>query len=147
MDLRLVPAAETDSDFVYEVHRGALREYIEQVWGEWNEEAQRQFHEDGFRPEEGWFLIERDGDRVGVVQYRADDEELWLGRITVAPAHQGRGVGTAVIERLRRDHEGKPFRLTVLEVNVRGRRLYERLGFRTVRVDPPRVYMELVPRS
>jgi RimJ/RimL family protein N-acetyltransferase len=142
MHLTLLPATEVDSEFVYQANRDAMREYVEDVWGPWDEDQQRQLHGAGFVAGGGWFVVESDGDRVGVVQYQCGDEHVWLGRITLLRAHQGRGIGTAVIERLRADHPDKCVRLRVLEVNRRARSLYERLGFRILRVDPPHVYME-----
>ena len=95
VEVALVPAREDDSDFVYEASREAMRSYVAQVWGRWDEGEQLAFHRAGFNPEAGWFLIEVGGERVGVVQYQADDDELWLGRITILPRHQGQGVGTS----------------------------------------------------
>jgi GNAT superfamily N-acetyltransferase len=147
VSLSLAAASESDSEFVYDVNRLAMREYVEQVWGPWEEERQRAFHGDAFRPADGWFLIDDDGVRVGVVQYDVHEDHIWLGRITITPQLQGRGIGSAVIERLRRESDGKPMRLRVLDVNVDARRLYERLGFVAVRPDPPHLYMEAPSRS
>jgi GNAT superfamily N-acetyltransferase len=54
-------------------------------------------------------------------------EYLWM--IGVAPAHQGEGLGTALIESVfdRCDREGLPAYLEAS--NARSRKLYERLGF------------------
>jgi ribosomal protein S18 acetylase RimI-like enzyme len=51
--------------------------------------------------------------------------------ITIAAAHQGRGVGTSVLRELcaRADRAGQRIDLTVWPQNGGARRLYERLGF------------------
>ena len=56
---------------------------------------------------------------------------------------RGRGIGTALVEQVIADAEARavPVRLGVLEHNP-ARRLYERLGFRVVHVEPPRLRME-----
>ena len=76
------------------------------------------------------WVAELDGRVVGFAAY-ADDELTWM---YVHPAHQGRGVGTALLRHLV-DHataEGvERIELTVLDGNP-ARRLYEREGFTLV---------------
>jgi len=56
--------------------------------------------------------------------------------IALLPEVQGRGVGTAVIRDLLRDarSRNKPLSLSVTEQNTGAIRLYNRLGFITVRI-------------
>jgi ribosomal protein S18 acetylase RimI-like enzyme len=51
--------------------------------------------------------------------------------LPLAPAAQGRGLGTAILRRLAREAEGRgrALGLSVDRINVRALRLYERLGF------------------
>ncbi|HEU4594108.1 MAG TPA: GNAT family N-acetyltransferase, partial [Pyrinomonadaceae bacterium] len=76
-----------------------------------------------------------------------DDETPELA-VAVSPEHRGRGVGTALMERLLSEASGL-FAAVSLSVSPRNpaRRLYERLGFETVEVrgGHPLMRMKLRP--
>jgi ribosomal protein S18 acetylase RimI-like enzyme len=67
--------------------------------------------------------------------------------MALVPHTQRRGSGTALVGEAMEDAAGRgvPLRLSAL-VNNPARRLYERLGFRVVAVDYPRVRMEWLSR-
>lgn len=79
---------------------------------------------------------------------RPDGEGWWLEHFYLAPAHQGRGLGSAVLERLlqRIDADAAPVRLNVLQGSD-ARRLYERHGFTVEVQDPVDVFMVRRPRA
>lgn len=94
---------------------------------------------------EGRAFMEVDGGVVGEVWVHRTKHELRLVDIAVLPARQGQGLGTRVLEDLIQEaRESRlPLRLAVLRDN-RARRLYERLGFRTVEpVDETALYQEM----
>ena len=76
------------------------------------------------------------------------DEEIFLLLVELAPTHQGRGIGSRLIQQIldRASVEGKPLALNVLEVNRRAYALYRRLGFTEARrfVDGPAVKIRMV---
>jgi ribosomal protein S18 acetylase RimI-like enzyme len=76
------------------------------------------------------------------------DEEIFLLLVELSPTHQGRGIGSRLIQQLldRAAVEGKPLALNVLEVNRRAYALYRRLGFTEARriVDGPAVKIRMV---
>lgn len=126
---RLRPARVTDSEFVFSVKKDALGPYIEAVWG-WDETFQLDFHAKDFdlntvtiiaegNIEVGWFEVDRTGD------------EIQLPALYILSEHQGRGIGTAVLEGLMREarKQRRSISLQVLKANPRARALYERLGF------------------
>jgi GNAT superfamily N-acetyltransferase len=69
---------------------------------------------------------------VGTARARLEHGTLHIGRIAVAPDMQGRGIGTALIERLEAEHAdgAHTFALFTGDSNPANRRLYERLGYR-----------------
>jgi ribosomal protein S18 acetylase RimI-like enzyme len=69
---------------------------------------------------------------VGTARARLEDGTLHIGRIAVAPDMQGRGIGTALIERLEAEHADGAHTLALFtgDSNPANRRLYERLGYR-----------------
>ncbi len=78
--------------------------------------------------------VER-GSVVGYVIGQAAADEGEILNLGVAPAHRGRGVGHALVERmlaLLRERGAGVAYLEVRESNSAARRLYESLGFREV---------------
>ena len=79
-------------------------------------------------------VIEIDGERAGRLRLVQADDHAELAGIQLLPAHQGRGIGTYLIEQFlveARRSELVP-RVSVEKDNPRARALYERLGFERV---------------
>ena len=74
---------------------------------------------------------------VGTARARLEGGTLHIGRIAVAPDMQGRGIGTALIERLESEHADgvHTFALFTGDSNPANRRLYERLGYRATHTE------------
>ena len=85
---------------------------------------------DGYRPEHTR-VIEADGELVGCIASRLEDDAVWIEHFYLATAVQGRGIGGEVLRRVMREDGrlDRPFRLDVLRGSA-ARRLYERHGFR-----------------
>jgi putative acetyltransferase len=119
-----------DDEFCFQLHRSALGEYVEAVWG-WDEEAQRAYHETHFDAARTQ-IITVDGQDAGALVLDDTGTEVVLGRIELEPHHQGRGVGGHVVRALVTEaaSRGQDVVLEVLDVNTRAKAFYERLGFR-----------------
>lgn len=135
------PAGDEDEGWLFELHEAAMRPAVERIYGSWVADDQRTRF-DG-RSETDVRVVEVDGERAGAVRLaEADDGSLYIGLIEVAPAWQGRGVGTSVIRAL--DEEaargGQSLTLRVRHGNP-ARRLYERLGFVVEREDETHAHM------
>lgn len=78
---------------------------------------------------------------------RKIETELVIVSIQLLPQHQGRGIGTSLIDVLFKEarDEGKRLTLQVLKVNDRARQLYERLGFSTVEETDTHYLMKAAP--
>jgi len=78
---------------------------------------------------------------------RKTETELVIVSIQLLPQHQGRGIGTSLIDVLFKEarDEGKRLTLQVLKVNDRARQLYERLGFSTVEETDTHYLMKAAP--
>ena len=79
------------------------------------------------------FLVaEEDGRIVGVIMGAWDGRRGWLHHLAVAPAYQGRGIGTALlaeVERRLRSRGCLKVNLLVHRDNEGARRLYQSLGY------------------
>ena len=141
MDVSLTPATDSDREFLFELHRATMQEHIVRTWG-WDEDWQRADFDRRFRAGTTQ-LIMVNGERAGAVELGGDDRELVVANIQVAPAQQGRGIGTRVLELLiaRAAEQGRDVGLQVLITNTGARRLYERLGFVVTANIPPHLRM------
>ena len=84
-----------------------------------------------------------DGQDIGVLTVSDRQDALFVERLYILPAYQGRGIGTQLLRSImaRAFDRGLPVRLHVLKVNP-ARRLYERLGFTQVRETETSFVME-----
>jgi GNAT superfamily N-acetyltransferase len=126
--VRLRPAAPDDRDFAYRVHRAAMRDPVERIYG-WDEEHQARYFDEHFNPTEQNIIRHNDTD-VGVFSVEERKESLFLALIAVLPRYQRRGIGTTLVRRLQQEarERGLSVTLRVLRGN-RAQALYERLGF------------------
>ena len=137
----LRPATPADFDFLFALHRAAMRAYIEPIWG-WHEDWQLEYFHEKYDSRQRQIIQVEGQDAGGLVVERHADE-LYLGLIELLPAFQGRGVGAVIVRGLiaQARAEGLPLGLHVLRTNASARRLYERLGLRVVAEEPNRYRM------
>jgi ribosomal protein S18 acetylase RimI-like enzyme len=123
-------AGSSDTAFLTDVFIRSLREAITAARGEWDEARETaQFREQldlsctaviGFR-----------GTDVGFSMCPEHDADIEIHTLCVAPEYQCQGIGTYITQMLVNAAcaRGRGVVLSVLKVNERARRLYERLGF------------------
>lgn len=88
-------------------------------------------------------VIEVDGAAAGRLRVVRGEERITLAGIQLLPAYQNRGIGTALIEQLKREAQEKqiPLCISVEKDNPHARRLYERLGCRPVGEDAQEIHL------
>lgn len=140
--MRLRPATTRDSQFVYEVKKKALGEYVGQVWG-WDEDEQRRLHQRRFASQDFRVIVVAGAD-VGVLALSHEAGCLRVNQLLLLPEYQDKGVGTAIMRQVLDDatRSRQPVRLQVLKVNHRAVEFYRRLGFRDAGMDEIHVQME-----
>ncbi len=79
-----------------------------------------------------------DGDRIiGSVRGKVNDTECYVGRLSVHPDFQDRGIGRALMEEVEARHpQVMRFTLFTGSKSAKNIGLYERLGYRTERREP-----------
>ena len=81
------------------------------------------------------FVVERDGELVGLLTYRWHDDGCELASIVVREEH--RGVGTELVEALIREVDGRArIWLVTTNDNLDALRFYQRRGFRLAELRP-----------
>jgi len=144
-NLRLRLAKAEDSEFAYLVRRAAYRDYSE-LLKPWNEEEERQLHQERFGRQT--FQIVMMGQHcVGVVVYAAFEDQLALHQLFLLPEFQSKGIGEGCMERIIQEANslGVPIHLRVAKVNPRGKAFYTRFGFVTYKESETHDLMERKP--
>lgn len=143
-----------DREWLFDLFRFDMKDYIQQTWG-WDELIQRESFMENLPPSSFHILSraplrpvlaarpqpagekkpshkrrEREA-RTGAYCLRECSDHLWLEMLLIVPACQRQGLGTQVIRQLQNTalDRAQPIRLSVLRVNP-ALRLYQRLGFR-----------------
>lgn len=131
-EMVLRAATPADQEFCFVLHRAAMGAYVEAIWG-WEDSAQRAIHEREFAPARTQIINVGNQD-VGSLTVRRGPSEIYLERIEIHPDHQGRTIGTQIIQALLDEgaYRKQFVTLDVLAVNHRARAFYRRLGFREV---------------
>lgn len=139
----LLPASEQDKDFILEAFKLSMREYVEWAWG-WDEEVQQNSFWTNL-PIEKFKLICVNGQAAGAIYVEDHEQYHWVRTIFLRPEFQGQGVGSALLaqEADRARNDNKHLVLKVIKINP-AKRLYERLGFKTVKEDNVTYHMQMV---
>jgi ribosomal protein S18 acetylase RimI-like enzyme len=137
-------ATAGDFEFLFELRRATLREYVEAIWG-WDDADQLERFRTRFEPARIDIVV-ADGRDAGYLQLTWWPEHAYVDALFIRPEFQRRGLGTAILHDIQRQASarGLPVRLQVLVTNP-ARHLYERLGFRTVEEGPTHVAMMWTP--
>lgn len=141
--LALREATPDDEAFLFALHRDAMREYVDAIWG-WNEEWQRAHFSEHFAAARNAIIVRtaavaRDIGRVSLTRHW---RMIFLRDIELIATERNRGIGTAVVRAvlaLARDAD-RHVELLVLNCNP-AQRLYARLGFRVTADDGARLRM------
>ena len=147
MTVTLRPATRDDVEFLFAALRAALRSYVEQTWGSWDDAEQRALFVDTIDLATHQ-VIEVDGRAVGCLSVEEHVDRIVLHRIFLLPEAQRHGVGSALVRSLlaHAHAQRRPVVLTVQRVNRDARALYERLGFAVVTETSTHYGMEAAPQ-
>lgn len=146
MEWVLRSAGSADVEVIAELRALVMRPDLERL-GRFDEHRVRQRLRDSFSALHTSVIV-ADGAFAGCVTVRPDGDGRWLEHFYLAPAVQGRGLGSAVLRALlqQTDVDGAPVRLIVLQGSS-ARRLYERHGFTVDAEDPIDVLMVRQPKT
>jgi len=140
-EINLRDATEQDYEFLYDLHRETLKEYVGQTWG-WDEDWQANYFREKFDVS-GRRIIQQNGADIGCITVRDKGTHIFLAYIALVPAFQRKGIGTQLIEEILNEanRKQKPVTLKVLKTNP-ARALYERLGFTVIEITDTHYFMK-----
>lgn len=135
----LRPCVPSDAAWIAELRAVVMRPDLERL-GRFDPVRVRERFLAAFEPEQT-YVIHSDGVDAGVIAVRPEADARWIEHFFIAPAHQGKGLGGAVLRHVMgASVDERPFRLDVLQGSP-ARRLYERHGFVLESEDPVDVFM------
>jgi ribosomal protein S18 acetylase RimI-like enzyme len=136
-------ARPEDCEFLFSLHRAAMKAYVDATWG-WDEAWQRRHFEKTYSPARHAVVVRhgphnRDIGRLSLTRHW---RKIFLRDIELVADERNRGLGGALIATLlaQARREGRAVELVVLKCNP-AQRLYERLGFRVTEDDGERLTM------
>ena len=141
-------ARRADEEFLFALHRSAMREYVEATWG-WDEGWQREHFAATYVPGRNAIIVRlgkvpRDVGRISLTRHW---RKIFLRDIELVAEERGHGLGSALMRALLSlaGKEGRAIELFVLKRNP-AQRLYARLGFEIIGDDGGRLAMRYDPR-
>ena len=142
MPLRMRPATPDDLALAYAITEDAMRGYVEETWGTWDDEEQLQKHRANFTPETYRMILIED-EVAGLVAVEEFPSHVWLVKLYVLAKYRGQGIGSQVLQGIQQNASahGKPVTLRVLRVNKRAQALYAKHGFKVTEENAERLHM------
>lgn len=124
-------ANHDDLHFTFKMKTNATKQLVEKIWG-WDDDIQLEYHKNQFDPNKIKIIIDAQQE-VGYLSTLITENIFFIENIVINPIFQGRNIGTKVLlETIKNALEHKrSIELQVLKINVRAKKLYERLNFQT----------------
>lgn len=140
------PVTDSDFDALADLRIAAMRESLERV-GRFDPERARQRLRASFAPALTTGILLQ-GQRVGFYVLRAEDGALKLDHLYILPDFQGRGLGSAVMQRIAEDadRQGLAVRLGALR-DSESNQFYRRHGYVQTGEDEWDIYYERAARA
>jgi N-acetylglutamate synthase-like GNAT family acetyltransferase len=125
MTVTLRPATKSDAAYLLKLEEVCMRAYAEALWGGWKQSDTVESLDVA-----GHEVIEQDGNAVGCIAAIWHADHLFIEKLYIGPAFQGRGIGTHVLntKSCQAAQRGLPMKLSVLTTNPADR-FYQREGF------------------
>lgn len=134
MEYCLKDCIEMDRNFIYNVKKESIYDYVQRIWG-WNEEYQIKDFETDFILE-NFKIIIVDNKYIGFLQINVEMSNVNITEIHIIREYQGKGIGGNIINSIIKQaiKDNKTVSIGCFIDNTRARRLYERLGFKIISI-------------
>ena len=131
MEITFRQAREDDFEFLWNLHKATMKSYVDEIWG-WNEEFQKEYFNNRFGPINIELIIYENA-RIGAIEIRDRENELFVANFEILPQFQNKGIGSTILKRIINNSGNKQkfLKLQVIKVNP-AKRLYKRFGFKIV---------------
>lgn len=139
-------AIESDRNFLWQLKQETMKEYIGKTYS-WDEQNQYDWFHSNFVAA-ALTIVEYEGKAVGMYELTVREQILFLSRFEVTPTHQCKGIGTAVLNKLKAMAEEKAMALQLQVFNINpAKQLYLRSGFKALSSNKTHTKMEYLPSN
>ena len=138
--LKFIQATQADKDYLLQLRLLTMKPHIDAAGlnHEHDEHVFRVMHEYQLA-----HLVFAGEDKVGVLKFQVDENEIKIFQIQIHPDFQRQGLGGRVIKQLFTTYPNHDFLLSVLKDNP-AKDLYQRLGFEYFDQDQDEFFMRRV---
>lgn len=129
-NIKLIKYTDEDYSFVYAVKKDAYKKYVEEYYGEWNENEQiNYFNNFILLVKNNAYIILCDDKKIGFYNgVVLDNENYEIGNICIIPEYQSKGIGTKLLEDIIEKYKKQNIKIQYFKSNP-VEKLYKRLGF------------------
>lgn len=127
--IKLTDCSEADLEFVYNLMKLNMEEYVKEFWGEWNPEKFR-----ASLKKENIEIINYDDKKIGFFDITREGYKSYLHNIQLIPLFQRQGIGAkimALIEKREKIAGIKRIEAKVFKTNP-AKFFYHKLGYKTI---------------
>jgi len=132
---RIILKKYTDKDyeFVYQVKKNAYIKFVEECWGKWNEEEQREYFDNFInKVKDNAYIIQFEDKNIGFYNGEVlENGNYEVGNICIIPDYQGKGIGSKILKDIIEKYSDINIELQYFKQNTVGK-LYEKLGFKKI---------------
>jgi ribosomal protein S18 acetylase RimI-like enzyme len=123
-------ATQEDYDFIYNLNKTNMKDYVIETWGNWNENFQKDFFSRYLQTIEFQIIVIKDK-YVGIVAFSRNKTSINIDEIQLLPEYQSRGIGTLILSDIIASAQKAKIEITirVLKVNYIAQKFYDKLGF------------------
>jgi ribosomal protein S18 acetylase RimI-like enzyme len=147
MEYHLRGVTEKDKEFIYRIKKESNLGYVQQIWG-WDDQYQTRDFEAAFDPK-AMRIIVCDGSDAGFIQTDESPATINITEIHISPQYRRCGIGSDIIRNIirRAVSEGKSVTIGCFIQNADAKKLYERLGFKTMAQTDTHYMLQYHPAS
>lgn len=146
MKVTFASTTHRDAEALVQIRIEAMRESLERI-GRFDLRRARERFLSSFDPAFCRFILV-DGVSVGFVLAKPTDDHLALEHLYIAPEHQGKGIGSAVLDSIVADADSRSIAVKVGALrDSDSNRFYQRHGFLKIEETEWDIYYVRAPRS
>ena len=144
-NLELRPYKNGNQDeikFIYNLKKEVYQKYVENIYGEWNEENQKKlFNKFMKENSKNIELIYLKGEIVGFYNGKGkNDNTFEIGNICIKKEYQNKGIEAAILKEILYENKGREIALQCFKENP-VIKLYERMGFEKIEENSTHIKM------
>jgi len=127
--VQLCKAQQDDKDFLIQLKKRTIKDYIERTWG-WDDQEQEDYFNQHFQPHKIDIIFENN-QKIGMIEIEEKESDMLILNIQILPEFQNKRIGTILIKNVigKAKFKKKELKLQVLKVNKKALKLYKNLGF------------------